>query len=211
VRRAILAAGVFAVVLALLASCSDKARPARFFPGEAAQPLVSGALNPGPQGVMASPTGPSAKTCTASQLTLTQPAETGHANGYSVVAIRLTNKSAARCSVQGYPVFTLVAHSVALGSDIEEAITIAPGGLTGLDAFSHLPGQVVLGAGGRGGFLLGYSEKPQNGVQGCPQATRLSLTLPTGPTPVAGPVKVTVCGQPIRVSPFVESDELSVH
>ena len=209
-RRALLAAGVFVTVLALLAGCAHRTRPARFYPGETEQPLVSGGLNPGPLGIVPSPTGPSAKACTASQLTLGQLTETGRANGYVVVAVRLTNKSGTRCSVQGYPVFSLIAHSVALGNDIEEAITLAPGGLSGLDAFSHLPGQVVLGAGGKGGFLLGYSDKPQDGVQGCPQATRMSLTLPTGPVPVAGPVKVTVCGQPIRVSPFVEPDELSV-
>ncbi len=205
-----IATGVFATVLALSASCSDHPRPARFHPGEAEQPLVSGGLNPGPLGVLPSPTGPTAKACTANQLTLTQPAESGHSGGFTVVAVRLTNKSSARCSVQGYPVFTLIAHSVALGNDIEESVTLAPGGLTGLDAFSHQAGQVVLSAGGKGGFLVGYSEKPQNGMQACPQATRMSLVLPTGPIPVAGPVKIVVCGQPIRISPFVESDELSV-
>jgi len=209
-RRVLMAAGGFAVALAVLASCSGHGRSATFHQGSAVEPLVSGALNPGPQGLMASPTGPSAKPCLPSQLTLSQPAGSTRLSGYVLVAIRITNKSGTRCAVQGYPSFTLIAHSPALGSDIEESVTVEAGGLTGPDAFGHLPGPVVLAGGGKGGFLLGYSDKPQNGVEGCPQATKMSLTLPTGATPVAGPVKITVCGQPLRVSPFVESDELAL-
>jgi hypothetical protein len=210
VRRALIAAGCFTVVLVLLASCTGRGRSAAFHPGEPAQPLVSGALNAGPQVLQPSPTGPSAKACNASQLSLGQAGGSTRSAGLVVVVIRLTNKSSTRCAVQGYPSFTLIAHSQALGSDIQEEINVQPGGLTELAAFTHLPGPVVLSGGEHGGFLLGYSDKPQNGMEGCPQATKMSLTLPTGVTPVSGSVKVTVCGQPIRISPFVESAELTL-
>jgi hypothetical protein len=145
--------------------------------------------------------------CTGAGLSLKQLPNGNGAAGTVVVAISITNSTATSCTLNGYPDFTLTGRTTGATTDKPEPVTIKPGHLGGLTAFSHTPTTVTVPAGGTAGFLLAYGNVPQ-GQTDCDAATRMNLRLGNGT--VTGPVQVAVCGEAMQVSPYVPSSELTL-
>jgi hypothetical protein len=141
------------------------------------------------------------RACAAGDLTLAQLPDGDAAGGNVVVAISLTNKSSRACSVNGYPDFTLA------GTSGSQPITIEHNGF-GMPAFSAPPAPVTLSPAGKAGFLVAYLNRPKSGDGSCGAASRMSLTI--GGAMLTGPVQISVCGEPFKVSPYVSPSNLTV-
>jgi hypothetical protein len=204
--------GVFVagLALALVAACSHHSAPDQ--PGATADPASPGAVSPGGQSpgdqalgggsaASAQPGGPGAgNACDASDLTLAQLPGGDAASGTVIVAIGLTNTSAKACTLNGYPVFTLTGGGHAL------PVTIQHGGMPVPPV--NAPAQpVTVNPHARAGFLLVYQNRPASGGGSCSTATGMALKL--GSATVNGDVQVSVCGQAVKVSPFVPGSKLT--
>jgi Protein of unknown function (DUF4232) len=137
--------------------------------------------------------------CAASDLALAQLPGGEGAAGTVIVSIGLTNRSGRACSLNGYPEFTLA------GSAGDQQVAIEHDGL-GMATFQAKPSPVTAAPSGRVGFLLAYINRPTGTSGSCTAATTMSLRV--GAARVSGPVQVSVCGEPMKVSPFVSADKL---
>lgn len=143
---------------------------------------------------------PPPSACTSVDLSLAQLPGSSSAAGTVIIAIGLSNTSSRACALDGYPDFTLT-------GDPNPAVTVQHGG-PGPTGFDTPPTARSLPAGEHLGFLLAYANRPPAGQTTCGHATKMHLNLPTGTT--TGPVDIAVCGQPMRVSPYLPPDQLSI-
>jgi hypothetical protein len=174
--------------------------------GPSAGPGAGATGTPAPGG-STSPTGnPSVRPCPATALTLAQRPGNDGAAGTIVVTVLVTNRSARACTLRGYPVFTLTAHSASLSRDIDEPVTLRHGELGG--PFAKPVTTVTLAPGGKAGFLVAYSNRTASGDGGCDLATKLHLRLPGETVTVVGPVEIQVCIPTLRVSAFLPAAQL---
>jgi hypothetical protein len=172
---------------------SSSAAPADSASAEPTAPAVGPATSK-PAG------GSTTRACVAGDLTLAQLPGGDAAGGTVVVPIGLTNKSGRACSVNGYPDFTLA------GTSGGQPAVIEHNGI-GIPAFNAPPAPVMLNPAGKAGFLVAYLNRPASGDGSCGAATTMSLAL--GGTSVTGPVQIAVCGQPMKVSPYLTPNNLT--
>jgi hypothetical protein len=218
--RRLLAAGCFGTLaIAALAACTAKAGPSATPPsppGPSAAQGLGAQPSPSPS-VSASPSHPAPATttaaavgpCTASGLSLVQlPGDNGAA-GTIVIAIQLTNTSGHRCTISGYPDFTVTFHSASMSSDINEPVALQHGNLPGT-AFNDPVTTVTLDPNGHSGFLLAYSNVPQDATKGCDAVTKMHLLPPGGSSRVVGSVQFQVCKPTLQISPYLPASRLSV-
>jgi Protein of unknown function (DUF4232) len=220
--RRLLAAGcIGALTIAALAACTAKVGPPPTPPspagpsaGQGLAALPSSSPSPSPsvspsQPAPATTTAAAVGPCTASGLSLVQlPGDNGAA-GTIVIAIQLTNTSGHRCTISGYPDFTVTFHSASMSSDINEPVALQHGNLPGT-AFNDPVTSVTLDPNGHSGFLLAYSNMPPDGTSGCDAVTKMHLLPPGGSSRVVGPVQFQVCKPTLQISPYLPASRLSV-
>jgi hypothetical protein len=157
---------------------------------------------------LAAPTGPgTVAACTHNDLSLAQLPGSDGAGGTVIVAIGLHNISSHACTLEGYPSFTLVGRTAGSTGDTEEPVTVQRGG-PGPPGFALPARQTVVPPAGKAGFLLAYANRPNSGGASCAQATAMRLAADMGTA--TGPVNLSVCGQPIRVSPYLPDNQLTL-
>ena len=144
--------------------------------------------------------GPVGRACAAADLTLAQLPGGDAAGGTVIAPIGLTNKSGRACSLNGYPEFTLT------GAGNNLPLAIQHGGIN-MPTFTAPPTAVTLNASGKAGFLVAYLNRPKDPSGSCGAATTMRLTV--GGAAVSGPVQLSVCGEPFKVSPYVSPAQLS--
>jgi Protein of unknown function (DUF4232) len=215
-KRAALVTGCIAgLVAALLAGCSSHGAPASpgavpvvsadgasTVPGRSVAPAATAADHPAPGVATDAPVSPAATAdCAGADLSLAQlPGDSG-AGGTVVTAIAVNNRGSHACTIAGYPEFTLT------GPAGSPTPAILHGG-SGPAAFTSQPGPVTVPAGGVAGFLIAYQNRPSGGATSCVRATGIRLAVGQGT--VTGAVAVPVCGESVRVSPYLPQSRLSL-
>jgi hypothetical protein len=173
------------------ASATVSGGPATATPTTSSQAPPVGSQSPGPA------TTPG---CAAADLALAQLPGGEGASGTVLVSIGLTNRSGRACSINGYPAFTLA------GSAGDQPVAIEHDGL-GMPTFQMAPSPVTVNPSGRAGFMLAYLNRPSSESGSCTTATKMALRI--GAAVVTGPVQISLCGEPLKVSPYVPADRLT--
>jgi hypothetical protein len=132
------------------------------------------------------------------------PGDSGAA-GTIAIAIQVKNTSSHKCTVKGYPAFTLSDHEGS--SDTDEPVQLSHGAyVTG--AFGAPVKTITVSPGGHSGFVLAYSQVP-TGSSPCATTHRMHLSLPGSGATTTGDVTIDVCGSPIQISPYVTPNKLT--
>jgi hypothetical protein len=128
--------------------------------------------------------------CTVSQLSVRQMREDGAA-GSRGLDYAFTNRSAARCSLYGYPGLGMLdkAGERMLTDVLRSPSVVVP---------RVAERQVLLAPGGRAWFYAGYSDVSTGS---CPAAARLEVTPPDAYGHLVIPTGISPCGGVIHVSP----------
>lgn len=140
----------------------------------------------------------SAAPCAAGDLRLAQRPGSSAAGGTVVVAIGLTNASHHTCTVRGYPDLTVSGASGGVPA------TVRHGG--DFPTLNAPVTTVTVKPAARTGFLLAYLNRPTSASGSCTTAT--SMALRWGSASVTGPVRISVCGSALRISPYRTAAEL---
>ena len=131
--------------------------------------------------------------CLVAHLSLAQPTMNGAAGSIGL-RFTFTNRSAASCTLYGYPGMGRLnaEHQVMATKVIRGTSTVVP---------AEPEHTVTLAPGGQASFFAGYSDVP--GGSACPRSSYLEVTPPNAYDHLTLPVSATVCRATITVSPVV--------
>ena len=171
--------------------------------GAIATPTATVIVTPPPTNTAAPPPGGS-QPCAARDLTVSQLPGT-----QDTAVFALTDTGTGACTLDGYPVFTLTAHSASMQTDVDVTPALQHH-QSSAAPFGGTPTTVSLNPGDRAAFLVRFSIVDSAGDPSCDVPTKLHLKAPGGGTLVSPVTRVLACGEPMNVSPYLAASALRI-
>jgi hypothetical protein len=142
------------------------------------------------------PSGPLASPCNGSVLKGAQVSFGAAAGGAATTVVALTNTSKSPCSLDGYPRLQLISEK---GADLPT--TVEHGG-TGIPTSLGAQGVNLAARGGQASFMLYWVPTPSSSQPTCPQATKMTVSVPGSSKSFTMTAEINACGGIVQASPF---------
>jgi len=191
--------GLFVASGLVLAACSGATpsasrhtthqRTAKTTTTTAPAPSTTTSTTPGASVPLASP-------CGGSVLKGAQVSAGAATGGAATTVVALTNTSKNPCSLDGYPRLQLISEK---GADLPT--TVEHGG-TGIPTSLGVQGVNLAARGGQASFMLYWVATPSSSHATCPQATKMTVSVPGSSTSFTMTAEINACGGIVQASPF---------
>lgn len=157
-----------------------------------APPTTTSTTSTAPSG----PSGPLASPCSGSVLKGAQVSFAAAAGGAANTVVALTNTSKNSCSLDGYPRLQLIS-----GEGADLPTTVEHGG-TGIPTSLGAQGVNLAARSGQASFMLYWVPTPSSSQPTCPQATKMTVSVPGSSTSFTMTAEINACGGILQASPF---------